>query len=53
MLYRSTIKALYKNEKMSILDIAKWKEIYDNMEHILDSCEDVADMLESSAVKNR
>ncbi len=52
-IYRSTLKALYNNEKMPILDIAKWKEIYDNMERIFDSCEEVADLLESSAVKNR
>jgi predicted phosphate transport protein (TIGR00153 family) len=53
MLYRSAVKSLYKNAHMSVLDIVKWKEIYDNMERIYDSCEDVADMLEATAIKNR
>lgn len=52
-LYRSTLKKLYNNSQMSVLDIIKWKEIYDNMELIFDACEDVADMLESTAIKNR
>ncbi|HOB19685.1 MAG TPA: DUF47 family protein [Candidatus Atribacteria bacterium] len=52
-LYRSTVKALYSDRQMSMLEIIKWKEIYDNMEKILDTCEDVADLLESTAIKNR
>jgi len=35
-----------------VLDVIKWKEIFDNMERVLDSCEDVADMLEGMSVKN-
>lgn len=51
-LYRSTVKALY-NSDMPVLEIIKWKEIYDYMEKIFDLCEDVADMLEATAMKNR
>jgi len=52
-LYRSTLKALYSSNRLEVLDIVKWKEIYDNMERILDTCEDVADTLEGLAMKNR
>lgn len=51
-LHRALIKELYNNESLSVLDIMKWKEIYDNMESVLDGCEDVADMLEGLSVKN-
>ena len=53
VLHRSTMKALFKNEDKSGLDIVKWKDVYDNMERIYDMCEDVADALEGIAVKNR
>jgi len=53
VLYRSTIKALYNNTHMTVLDVIKWKEIYDYMERIFDACEDVANLLEGTAIKNR
>jgi len=53
MLYRSTVKELYKNDSLPVLDIIKWKEIYDNMECILDTCEDVANLIEGTVLKNR
>lgn len=51
-LHRRLIKELYENQKLTVLDIIKWKEIFDNMERVLDGCEDVADMLEGLSVKN-
>ncbi|MGI5877967.1 MAG: DUF47 domain-containing protein [Christensenellales bacterium] len=51
-LHRRLIKELYENQKLTVLDIIKWKEIYDNMERVLDGCEDVVDMLEGLSVKN-
>jgi predicted phosphate transport protein (TIGR00153 family) len=52
-LHRGFIKNLYKNNSaLTVLEIIKWKEIYDNMEHVLDGCEDIADMLEGLSVKN-
>ena len=53
VLHRSTLKALYNDSNLSVLDIIKWKDIYDTMEHIFDTCEDVADMLEGLAIKNK
>ena len=32
--------------------VIKWKEIYEHLENISDKCEDVADILESIAIKN-
>lgn len=34
------------------LAVMKWKEIYDNLEKTLDNCEDVANVLESIAIKH-
>jgi predicted phosphate transport protein (TIGR00153 family) len=34
------------------LAVMKWKEIYDNLEKTLDHCEDVANVLESVAIKH-
>jgi predicted phosphate transport protein (TIGR00153 family) len=34
------------------LDVIKWKELYDTLEHAMDQCEDVANTLESIAQKN-
>ena len=34
------------------LDVIKWKELYDTLEHAMDQCEDVANTLESIALKN-
>lgn len=52
-LHRTTMKSLFNNPNMSDIDKVKWKDIYDNMERIFDMCEDVADDLEATAVKNR
>lgn len=34
------------------LDVIKWKELYDTLERALDQCEDVANVLESIALKH-
>ena len=34
------------------LEVMKWKEVYDTLERALDKCEDVANVLESIALKN-
>lgn len=34
------------------LEVIKWKELYDMIEHAIDQCEDVANTLESIALKN-
>jgi len=51
--YRRTIKSLYRNKDMTPIEVTKWKQIYDLMELVLNCSEDVADMVEGLAIKNR
>jgi predicted phosphate transport protein (TIGR00153 family) len=50
-LYSKAIAALFAG-KPDPLEVIKWKEIYDNLEHAVDECEDVANALESISLKN-
>ena len=50
-LYRKIIKRLFIDQE-STVDIIKWKDIYDDMENVLDSCEDVANIIEGVLMKN-
>lgn len=45
------ISRLFDEEKDPIT-LIKWKEIYENLEHITDRCEDAANIIESVVVKN-
>jgi uncharacterized protein len=49
-LYREFIKQLFVHEK-DVLEIIKWKEVFDDMENVLDACEDVADIVEAVCMK--
>lgn len=51
-LYHDGVKRLYTSDE-PILEIIRWKEIFDDMEQVLDNCEDVADLLDAMALKNR
>ena len=35
-----------------VLEIIKWKEVFDDMENVLDACEDVADIVEAVIMKH-
>jgi predicted phosphate transport protein (TIGR00153 family) len=48
---RDALKILFSGE-VEALEVIKWKEIYDLIEQATDACEDVADVLETAAVKN-
>ncbi len=50
-LYRRSVAALFDGEH-PVLDITKWKEIYETLEGVTDRCEDVADVVESIALKH-
>ena len=50
-LYSSILAKLFEEEKDPIR-LIKWKEIYDNLETTIDQAEDVANDLESIALKN-
>lgn len=50
-LYSKAIGDLFSGTP-NALEVIKWKEIYDNLEHAVDECEDVANVLESISLKN-
>jgi predicted phosphate transport protein (TIGR00153 family) len=49
--YRSAIAKLFEKET-NPLEVIKWKEVYDSIENAIDSCEDVANVIEAVALKN-
>ena len=50
-LYAECVGALFSNDVPAI-EVIKWKEIFDALEHTIDECDDVANVLESIALKN-
>jgi uncharacterized protein Yka (UPF0111/DUF47 family) len=51
-LYFDAIGGLFNGGSTDALEVMKWKEIYDHIEHTIDECEHVALVLESIAIKN-
>ncbi len=49
-IYRSALGELFDG-RTDIVDVIKWREIYEHMESATDRCEDVADALEGVALK--
>jgi uncharacterized protein len=50
--YRSAIAKLFDNHANDPLSVIKWKEVYDSIENAIDSCEDVANVIEGVTLKN-
>jgi uncharacterized protein len=50
-LYHQAVGALFAGTPEP-LEVIKWKELYDTLERALDQCEDVANVLESIALKH-
>ena len=50
-IYRAAIGEIFENAK-DMVEIIKWREIYEHMETATDRAEDVADVLEGVALKN-
>ncbi|NCA99705.1 MAG: DUF47 domain-containing protein [Clostridia bacterium] len=50
-LYRDSVKKLFTTD-IPVIDVIKWKDIYDDMENVLDACEDVANIIEGVVMKN-
>lgn len=50
-LYRRAIASLFEGER-PILEVTKWKEIYELLEGVTDRCEGVANVVESIALKH-
>lgn len=49
--FRANITKLFHDETPA-LDIVKWKDIYLNLEAVLDACEDVANVIEGIVMKH-
>ena len=49
--YAEHVGALFAVE-LPAIEVMKWKEIFDALEHAIDECEDVCNVLESIALKN-
>ena len=50
-IYHEAVGALFGG-KPDPLDVIKWKEMYDTLEHAIDSCMGVAQVLQSLSLKN-
>jgi predicted phosphate transport protein (TIGR00153 family) len=50
-IYHSAMGSLFEGDP-NPLDVIKWKELYDTIEHAIDQCEDVTNTLESISLKN-
>lgn len=50
-LYAQCVGALFAND-LPAIEVIKWKDIFDAMEHAIDECQDVSNALESIALKN-
>ncbi len=50
-LYAECVGSLFAVEQPAI-EVLKWKEIFDALEHAIDECDDVSNVLESIALKN-
>ena len=47
---RSALAELF-HDQIELAEVIKWREIYEHMENAVDSCEDIADILEGVMIK--
>jgi len=50
-IFHSEMKALFSAENPDVLQLIRFKELYEALEDILDCCEDIADKFEAMALK--
>ena len=48
---RSAVAGLFHDENVNVIDVIKWREIYEYMEIATDRCEDIANVLEGVMIK--
>lgn len=51
LILRKTIAQLFENEK-DVVELIKWKEIYERLEEAIDVCEDVSNIAEGIVLKH-
>lgn len=49
---REALGLLFSDERMGAADLVKWKDLYDLLEQTMDTCEHVANLLATIAIKN-
>jgi predicted phosphate transport protein (TIGR00153 family) len=49
--YRQALDGLFGEPNVDAMTVIRWKDIYDRLEMTIDACEDIADMIETMAVK--
>lgn len=50
-IFRKAVRNLFR-APIPVIDVIKWKEIYEHLENILDACEDVANTVEGVVMKH-
>lgn len=50
-IFRKAMKKIFSGD-VDVLDVVKWKEIYEHLENTLDACEDVANTIEGIVMKH-
>jgi uncharacterized protein Yka (UPF0111/DUF47 family) len=48
---RSAVAGLFHDKDINVVDVIKWREIYEYMETATDRCEDIANVLEGVMIK--
>jgi len=50
-IFHSEMKKLFSSKDMDVMDVIRFKELYEALEDVLDCCEDIADKFETMALK--
>ncbi len=50
-IFHSEMKALFTAKEIDVLDVIRFKELFEALESVLDCCEDIADKFEAMALK--
>lgn len=51
LIFRNAVRQLFV-ASIPVLDVIKWREIYQYIENTLDACESIANLIEGVAMKN-
>lgn len=52
LFFREVVSALFRNKNIEVLDVIKWKDIYQVFENTLDACESVANIVGGVVMKH-
>lgn len=51
-IHRTALARLFNGDKVPVIQVIKWKDIYGSLETVTDKCEDVFDVLEAVVLKH-